>query len=179
MAAQTITNSDSEYVTRTITDKQLAYSDGPTRSFKISGANLGATSNTYADKGLIGKLLKLENAVRDTKGYTTLMSIVMQDKTNQKSKLEAVFFDAEPTNTTFTDDVTLDIDDDDLDKVIGQVIVEEDNYQSYNDNAVGTKPNIGLPLKSNAGKDLWMCFISRGTPTYVANELSAIVSFYG
>lgn len=178
MATQTITHSDDEYIKRVITDKPLAHSEGPTRSLKVSGTKLGATGNLYADGELVGNLLKLENVVRDIKGYATLMAIIMQDLSDQKSKLEMIIFDADPAATTFTDNAVLDIADADLPKEIGKVIIAASDYDSYTDNAVSTTRNIGLPLKSDSGRDLWVCFVARGTPTYVADELGSVISFY-
>lgn len=147
------------------------------KSFKIAGATVGATGTTYADKDCIGTLTKLENPCGDPAGYCTLMSVVIQDLSAQNSKLELVFFDADPTGTTFTDDSALDIADADLTKVVGTVVINAGDYQTYNDNSVATVSNIGLEMQSASDKDLWFVVVSRGTPTYVASELSIVLAF--
>lgn len=171
MATQAITTGD---------DRELiGTSDGPTKIFSISGTQLGATGNTYADGELIGNLFRLRGAVHKTKGKSTLMSIVLHDLDDQKSKVELVVFDSNPSGTTFTDNAALDIDDADLPKITGRGTVEAGHYQSYADNAAGVVGNIGVPCKAAVDKDLWACFVCRGAATYVANKLSAKISFYG
>lgn len=147
-------------------------------SIKISGNDAGATGNAYADGGTIGTLTVLSNVCGEATGYCTLQNIVVKDKSQQSSKLEFIFLDADPTNTTITDDVVLVLDDADIDKVIGTVIVAAADYQDYSANSAATTSNIGQILKSAGGADLFLIVLSRGTPTYVADELSYTISFF-
>ena len=144
-------------------------------SFKATGVMIGATGNTYADNDAIGTITKLENVCGAATGFFGLQSVVIQDLSNQKSKLELIFFDIMPAST-FTDDGAFTLTDSDIDNVVGTVIINSGDYQSYAASAVATVGNIGLEMQAASGADLWMGVISRGTPTYVASELSLIVS---
>ena len=147
-------------------------------SIEITGVQAGATASTYADGKVIGSKIKLPGACRQDTGYCALQNIVVQELTTQKSKLEFVFFNADPSATTFTDGVLLTINDADLVKLVGRTIIDVGKYESYVDNAAAVVSNIGQIMRSAGGSDLWMVVLSRGAPTYVVSGLSYILSFF-
>ncbi len=155
----------------------IGTSVGRTKVIRITGAELGATATTYADGDVIGNKIFIENIMLLFPGEATLMGITVQDLDNQSSALELILWSSNPT-TTLTDDATLDILDADLPKHCGSANVAATDYQSYTDNAVGTVRNIGLPVGTDTQNDLWMTLVSRGTPTYTADGLSLILTFY-
>ena len=144
-------------------------------SFKATGIMIGATGTTYADNDAIGTITLIPNVCGAVTGFFGLQSVVVQDLSNQKSKLELIFFDSAPTST-FTDDGAFTLTDADIKAIVGTVIINAGDYQSYAANAVATVGNLGLEMQSTSGADLWMAVISRGTPTYVANELSFTIA---
>tara|TARA_Y100000593_G_scaffold93718_2_gene189705 strand:- start:2661 stop:3149 length:489 start_codon:yes stop_codon:yes gene_type:complete len=156
----------------------IGTSVGKTKVVKITGAELGATATTYADGDVIGNKIFIENIMLLFPGQATLMSITAQDLDSQNSALEVILWGSDPTGTTFTDDAALDIADADLPKHCGSANVAATDYKSYTDNSVGTVRNIGLPIGTDTENDLWMTLVSRGTPTYTANGLSLILTFY-
>ncbi len=81
---------------------------------------------TYADNDSVGGLMSFAGAVRsndlvDSAGV--IRSVVISDKGAQLSTdpIELIFFDSNPTASTFTDNLALDVDDADLPKVCGFV----------------------------------------------------------
>ena len=156
----------------------IGTSVGKTAIVKITGAELGATATTYADGDVIGNKIFIENIMLLFPGEATLMSITAQDLDAQDSALEVIIWSSDPTGTTFTDDAALDIADADLPKHCGSANVAATDYKSYTDNSVGTVRNIGLPIGTDTQNDLWMTLVSRGTPTYTADGLSLILTFY-
>ena len=156
----------------------IGTSVGKTAIVKITGAELGATATTYADGDVIGNKIFSENIMLLFPGEATLMSITAQDLDAQDAALEVIIWSSNPTGTTFTDDAALDIADADLPKHCGSANIADTDYKSYTDNSVGTVRNIGLPIGTDTQNDLWMTLVSRGTPTYTADGLSLILTFY-
>ena len=156
----------------------IGTSVGRTKIVKITGTELEATANTYADGQVIGNKIFIENIMLLFPGEATLMSITVQDLDKQDAALEVILWSSDPTGTTFTDDAALDIADADLPKHCGSANVTATDYKDYTDNSVGTVRNIGLPVGTDTENDLWMTLVSRGTPTYTTEGLSLILTFY-
>ncbi len=151
--------------------------DGPTRELFIPGDKLGASANVYANGEMIGNLIKLQGALQDKDGYTTLMSAMIHDLAQQGVNLEVIIFASEPSATTFTDGDALAINPADLIKIKASEVV--DVSREYDGNSIGIKGNIGQPIKGTSDLDLWVCFVARGAMTLTENSLSAILEFFG
>jgi hypothetical protein len=144
---------------------------------KVSGASVAVNGDIYAPGDLLGTKLTLSNALRVTGGSGLLQSITVQDLSNQKSALDVVIFDANPDTTTFTNNAALDVSDADVIRIIHTVSFLASDYISFADNAVATKSGLAMPVAVAAGRDLYACVVSRGTPTYTANELGIAFGF--
>jgi len=142
---------------------------------KITGATIGVNTTAYADNDLVGELITVANATMPGKGCI-LVSVVLQDLTNQKAALDLVIFDSNPAASTFTNNSTFTIADADLPRVIGHIPIASTDYHSFADNAVGTVEGKSLILKPAYGSTLYFCLRSNvATPTYAANELSMVI----
>jgi hypothetical protein len=152
-------------------------SGGYTDIIKITGAQVGVDGATYGSGDVLGDKcpIKIE-AAKSPFGTGIIHSVIIQDLSKQSGALDIVFFDSNPTATTFTDNAALDIADADLPKVIGVVSVLASDYAAFNDNSVATVKGISLPVKSLSSNNLWIAVVSRDTKTYVADELSIAIS---
>jgi hypothetical protein len=122
----------------------------------------------YASGDLMGGKLTLASAARVAGGTGMIHSLTIVDQDNEKAALDIVFFESDPTGTTFTDQAALDVADADMLNVVGVVSVSASDYVSFVDNAVATLRNIGLSFKLDSGTSLFAAIVSRGTPTYTA-----------
>jgi hypothetical protein len=139
---------------------------------KVSGAAVGVTTTQYGSGDLMGNKIALTNA-NATNPAGLLTFITAQDLTKQDGAFDVVFFDADPSATTFTENSALDIADADLTKVIAVVKIIATDYADFNDNSTATKSSLGgIPFNAAAGGTLYACLVSRDTKTYGANELS-------
>lgn len=135
------------------------------------------TATTYAANKQLGTATKVPAAVSATGAGATLMSVVIMDKGNQKSAIDILFFNAQPT--TVADGATFDITDAELvSKFLGRIVVPNTNYKSNNtsnaDVAVG---NIWQKVKALSNSaDLWCVLVCQGTPTY-ASTSDLVLSF--
>lgn len=150
---------------------------GISNVIKITGADFGVLGATYGSGNVLGDKSPIAvELVRSNYGTGVLQGIVVQDLSAQSGAIDFVFFDSNPSATTFTDNSALDIADVDLPKVIGVVSVTASEYKTFADSNVAVLNNIGLVLKNADGSPkIWVCPVSRDTKTYVADELS--VSF--
>ncbi len=127
-------------------------------------------TNAYAAGDLIGGKLTLTPAVR-LQGFGGILTrITLTDKAKQNAPIDVVFFVADPTGTTFTDQAALAIADADLLNAFHVSILATD-YASFSDNSEATVSNVGAAFRlAAAEKALYAALVCRGTPTYVAAD---------
>lgn len=146
---------------------------GITTVVKKTGAQIGADGAAYASGDVVGDQGAIVlAAARFSGGSGIIHSVVVKDLTKQSSALDIVVFDSNPSNSTFTDNAACDIADGDIDKVIGVINVAASDYAAFNDNSVANVKGINLPFIASGSANLYFVVVSRGTPTYVADELS-------
>jgi len=127
----------------------------------------------YAAGDLLCEKLTLEGVAALGGGHGVIESITVVDLAQQMSALKFVFFDSDPSGTTFTENAAFDPVDADLDKCIGIAYMGVSNYDDFNDNsfgiAVGSDCNLPIPFKA-ANDDLYLAVVigDSSTPDYVA-----------
>ena len=119
----------------------------------------------YATGDLVGGLLTLSGAFVGYGGF--IQSVVITDLAKQSIGKDVVFFDANPSNTTFTENSALDINDTDLLNVIGVAPVLD--WFGFSDNSVGQALNLAMSFRL-AGADLYAAIVERGAPTYASTS---------
>lgn len=124
----------------------------------------------YGAGDLLGTLLKAGMARTAGQGIVVL-DVTVTDLGKQNQALDVIFFDANPSATTFTDNSPLDVADADLPKVSGYVNLGTADYCSFNDNSIATKRNVGLAVNPASGT-VWYCAVTRGTPTHGTVDLT-------
>jgi hypothetical protein len=138
----------------------------------VTGADVNAAGAAYATGDLVGGKITISDVLNNDGQDGFVYSIADQDKSNQKVALDIVLFNEDPTETTFTDNAAIAIHADDLNKVIGVISVLAADYCAFASNAVATKVLNNLPFRSSSTNKIYACVVSRGAPTYVAEELS-------
>ncbi|UOF79218.1 hypothetical protein [Caudoviricetes sp.] len=133
------------------------------RTARITASMLPDT-NAYVDGDLVGDLITFANAPKS--GIIETLTLV--DQAKQDAALDVIFFSANPSSTTFTDNAALDIADADLLKVLGVIRIAATDYCDIADNAIATLRGLGLAYVAEGG-NLYACLLSNGaTPTYAA-----------
>ena len=124
-------------------------------------------TNIYASGDLLGGKLELANAVRMAGGGGIVRAVALADLAKQSDNVDVLFFDADPSGTTFTNNAALDIADADLPKLIG--FHQVTSYAEFNDSAVGRgEADRPLPFVLGAGAtSLYAALVARATPTFV------------
>lgn len=132
----------------------------------------------YASEELIGGKLTLKKCTQGPGLGGIIQTITIVDQAMQKSALALLFFTADPTGTTFTDQAALDVDDADLRNAFEIAVVAND-YVDLTDNSIATiNPTVAFgPLTDET---LYLAIVSKGTPTYVAaTDLQVTVNITG
>ena len=106
------------------------------------------------------------DAVNAEKHGGMVQSVVITDLAAQSASLDVVFFDANPSSTTFTDNAAFDPADADIVNIVGVASVTD--WKAFNDNDVGQALNLAMPFVLDSGNTLYAVLVSRGTPTYGA-----------
>lgn len=151
-------------------------SGGITEVIKLTGAQVGVDGAAYSANDVLGDKAPISiEAVRSFSGTGIIHSVTLQDLSKQDAETDIIFFDALPTGTTFTDNAAIDVADEDLPKVIGTVNIAASDYCDFADSSVATVKGINLPIKSSDNSKIYVCLVTRGTPTYVADELSITI----
>ena len=90
-----------------------------------------------------------------------IQSVIIMDLDARNLDIDVVFFDTDPTNTTFTDNAAFDINDTDLLTVIG--VVNVTTWAAFNDNGVGKSVNEGLAFHTGLnGSAIYAALVARG-----------------
>lgn len=139
-----------------------------------------STTPAYTAGDQVGGLNRIAEAANHDGGTLLLQSLTIIDKGKQKSALTLFLFDDVPTITS-VDNGAFDLTDVQAAlSCLGHVLIPSANYQDSSSNSIATVLNIGLLLRSNAGKnavalpsgatprDLWCVLMTTGTPTYVS-----------
>ena len=127
-----------------------------------------STSPAYAAGDCVGGKQTLTNAIRVAGNGSILNTINVYDSANQKAAISILFFDADPTAATITDNAAFTISTD-TSKLVGKIDIAAADYVTINTRAYACKNALSLgPLLPSSGKNLYAVVVTSGTPTYAA-----------
>lgn len=138
-----------------------------TKTTVVEAAPVVDTS-AYATGELIGGKLTLANATASSTFTGIISNVVIIDKDKEGADLDVVFFDTNPTATTFTDQAAFDPDDVDLLNIICTVSVTTD--VSFSDNGMSYANNVNCPFRTTDNSTIYAAIVSRGSPTYTSSS---------
>ena len=125
-------------------------------------------TSAYADGDNIGGT---EYQLSDVVNYTNggfAWCVVVRDYAEQTPGFTMLFFSAEPSNTTLTDNSALTIADADLANCIGFISVESADYYALTGNSIAFKSDVGVAYVADAD-DLWVVLVADGAFTFGAS----------
>jgi len=120
----------------------------------------------YAAGDLLTEKLEFEGVADVFFNRGTILSVTVTDNAKQSAALDVVFFDSDPSDTAFTENIIFDLDDADIVKIAGTVSLTTYVDYSLNSSAF-VETNIPYNL-GERGTSLFAALVTRGTPTYVA-----------
>lgn len=125
------------------------------------------STSIYASGDVVGAPVEIADAVLSTKGIAILRTLVVLDKSNQKSAIDILLFNQNP-GSVGSDNAALDLSSAQLDMLIGRISVAAAEYTTLKaaTNAEATKLlEMLIPAKTKS-TSIWVLVVSRGTPTY-------------
>lgn len=133
-------------------------------------------TNAYASGDRVGSVMEFSNAMDDSSGTGTIVSVTILDKAGQGSVLSLLLFNDLPTVAS-ADNAAIDITDAEMAKCVGVVPIASADYVTTASNSIATVRSINLLVQaaksatSSTGKSLFGVLKSGGSPTYAANSL--------
>jgi hypothetical protein len=120
----------------------------------------------YSSGDLVGGLLNISDIESEKKfGGGLIQSVLITDLAKQDIDKDVVFFDTNPSNTTFTENAALDIADADLVNILG--VAQVTTWIDFNDNSIGQALNLAIPFSNTA---LYAAIMERGTANYASTS---------
>ena len=140
---------------------------------RVSCPTITVTASAYTALDCFGDGAgyRLQNVVNRESRFVILQSITVKDKGGQAPGLNMMFFDADPTNSTFTDSSVLSIHATDWDMCVGEYIFDDADWLTTDGlHRIKTEKSVGLQLPNTASGDLWVVFQTVGTPNPAATD---------
>lgn len=127
-----------------------------------------STSPAYTAADVVGGKMTIQNVCKNSGDPCVLDEIKLIDKSNQKPVLEIIFFEADPTATTFTDNAALAINAADMSKVLGRVPVASGDWVTVGGIGIADVKNIGMMFRALAGTTVYAVAVTSSTPTFTS-----------
>jgi len=123
----------------------------------------------------VGGLITLSDAVRSSALSGIIQSVSVTDKAGNAGSYDIVFFTANPTATTVTDDAAFTLNDADITKVICMAPIS--TVSTFADNGVTNTTGVGCPFEVASGTTIYAALINRSAATYAStSDVSVRVS---
>lgn len=130
-----------------------------------------STTPAYSVGDAVGGLITLSNAVRASGLRAFIRSLFILDTSNVKNAFELLFFNANPSSSTITDNAAFVLHSSDTAKLIQRVSVAASDYVTLDTKGMARVWVGDEPVTPTTGRDLYMAIVipaSGGTPTYAA-----------
>lgn len=149
----------------------------PVTSTASTSTALTVTAGAYTAGYNIGGLLTIANLARVSGGGFTVQNMSLTDKGAKAKNVFALFFNANPTATTFTDNVLLAINAADAAKWVCTVRLTE--HHSQNGTSLSMATNAGCAVKMTTGTSGYVALVAGEAVTYGAvGDLNLVTTVY-
>lgn len=125
-------------------------------------------ATAHAANDVVGGKMTLAGAVRASAGSGVIQSVTIFDKAGQAGSYDVLFFTADPSATTITDDSPLTLNDADGAKVICPTPVT--TTSTFVDNGVTGTTNIGCAFEVASGTTIYAVVIARTAVTFASTS---------
>lgn len=121
------------------------------------------STDAYASGDNVGGKITLSGATRVAGGSGIIQAVTITSKSLQTAPFDVIFFSADPSASTFTDNAAQDLADADLAKVVGVARCAE--VVGLSVASIHQALGVALPFALAAGSSLYAAIVVRGTPT--------------
>ena len=127
-----------------------------------------SASPDYSTGDNLGGLLTLTDAVPPGKEWGEIVSVVICSDVAFTGPFDVVFFNANPSGSTFTDNAAQDVVKADLAKIIG--VAHCSDVTALSGASIHQTTNLQLPFRLAAGGALYAAIVIRGTLNLTATD---------
>jgi hypothetical protein len=122
------------------------------------------STSAYTSGDNVGGKITLSDVCRGQMGSGLIQSVVITSKSLQTATFDVVFFNSDPSGSTFTDNVAQAVVDADLSKIIG--VAQCTTVVALAAESIHQATGLALPFALSGGATtLYAAIIVRGTPT--------------
>lgn len=137
-------------------------------STKVVESTPTIETSAYAAGDLVGEKITLSNVVRVVPESGVINQVVVTDLDSETVDLDIVFFDTDPSSTTFTDNSAFDIADTDLLNVI--CVVSLTTHKDFADNGISQAQNVNCPFALAGATTIYAAIVTRSAVTYTSTS---------
>lgn len=119
-------------------------------------------AGAYASGDVIGTKMTFTSAVIAAGGSGLIQAAMINSKTAQTTAVDLILFNADPSNSTFTDNAALSVNAADFDKVIGVAHITD--WTSLGTPSLAQANNLAMPY-TLAGTSLYGVLVARAAIT--------------
>lgn len=131
---------------------------------KVLTATPTVSTSIYASGDNVGGKVTLTEVARAAMGSGLIQSVVITSKSLQTATFDVIFFNSDPSGSTFTDNVAQAIVDADLSKVIG--VAQCATVVPLAAESIHQASGLALPFALSGGATtIYAAIVVRGTPT--------------
>lgn len=133
------------------------------------------TVGAYLTGQCVGGLLTFTAGLNNLTAKGIITSVKIVDQAAQGAAYDLVLFSSAPSSTTFTDNATLDIADNDMAKIVAVVNLATTDYFAFADNGLSYKGNLAIPVYETVYTgSLYGALVIRSSATFAATTDLAV-----
>jgi len=123
-----------------------------------------SASPAYSTGDNVGGKITLTDVCRTAQGSGLVQSVVITSKSLQTASFDVIFFNSDPSGSTFTDNAAQAIVDADLSKIIG--VAQCSTVVALAAESIHQATGLALPFALSGGATtIYAAIVVRGTPT--------------
>ena len=136
---------------------------------KVLTATPTVSTSAYSTGDNVGGKITLTDVCRANLGSGLIQSVVITSKSVQTATFDVIFFNADPSGSTFTDNGAQGVVDADLSKIIG--VAQCTTVVALSAESIHQATSLALPFALSGGSTtLYACIVVRGTPTLASTS---------
>jgi len=124
----------------------------------------------YTAGDCVGGLITLANAARVDGGSGIVQSLTLGDADAQDEPYQIIFFSANPSASTTTDQNPVNIVEADLAKIVGIATLYAGDYVDFSATSAGKLVNLGIGYDLPSGTSLFAVLMAIDTPDYTQTD---------
>lgn len=127
-----------------------------------------STSPAYTTGDVVGGKITIANALRASGKAALVQDLYVFDAANQKMAGNLLFFNADPTAATITDNSAFAYGSDAA-KQIGKIDILVSDWTTINGKATLHLKNLGALVRAASGTTIYAAFVTTSTPTFATS----------